>query len=160
MAILIASVVMVVAGEKVTPVWATPPVKYVGSFQVTPQEFHPDVISGQMILSLSGGQVSGVTMNLDKPVFGHSSLSSGEQWSGTPGEGSAQELVVAFKLLGPPHPWYFVFVGGSVDGGLTEQGTIYRADAKLSDIQATAQSPITSAPAGWKSVGTATLKAQ
>jgi hypothetical protein len=140
--------------------WASPPSKLKGPFQITPHVVHQGSISGQMTLSQANDKVTGVKLDLDKPVFGTSSFSSSEQWSATPGTGSSQQLVVAFKLQGPPHTFYFVFVGTSADGGLTESGAIYRVDETLSNIQAQAASPLPSQPTGWKEVGNVTLKAE
>ena len=140
--------------------WAAPPAKLVGPMQLKPQIFHREPITGTLTLSQNGSGVNGVKIDLDKPLMGRSSYSSSEQWSGTNGAGSSQQFVVAYKLQGPPHAWYFVFVGASADGGQTESGPIFRVDAKLSDIQAQAQNPLPAQPTGWKLVGSATLKAQ
>jgi hypothetical protein len=141
--------------------WAAPAPKLAGPFEVKPQVVHRDAIAGTMTITQSATKVTGIKLDLDKPVYGRPSFASSEQWSATPGEGSAQQLVVAFKLQGPPHAWYFVFVGTSADGGLTENGSIYRVDATLPQIQAAAQAIIPAQPGtGWKAVGTATLKAQ
>jgi hypothetical protein len=140
--------------------WAAPSPTLKGPFQIKANFVHTSGISGQMTLSQANNKVTGVKLDLDKPVFGHSSFPSSEQWSATPGTGSAEQLVVAFRLQGPPHTFYFVFVGTSADGGLTESGSIFRVDAKLADIQAAAAQPLPAQPTGWKEVGNATLKAQ
>jgi hypothetical protein len=138
--------------------WANSSPALKGPFEITPHKVHQGSISGQMTLSMNNSVVTAVKLDLDKPVFGNSSFKSSEQWSGTPGTGSSQQLVLAFKLQGPPHPFYFVFVGTSADGGVTESGSIFRVDAKLSDIQAAAQMPLPAQPSGWLEVGSATLK--
>ena len=133
--------------------------KLQGDFQVHPEVGHPGAISGKISLVYDGVAITQVSLALDHPVYGRSSLVSSEQWVAPVVVVAPGQSVYAYKLIGPPHPWYFVLVGASSDGGVTVQGTIYRADSTLADIQKIALAPIVGVPANWKAVGSATMKA-
>lgn len=134
--------------------------KFEGTFQLQPKVMHSGTISGKMDLLYDGANLTQVKLALDHPVFGLSAVSSSEQWASPLSVAASDaQTVYAFRLMGPPHPWYFVMVLTSSDGGQTLQGTIYRANCKLPDVQNTAKSPITALPAGWSVIGNAVLKA-
>lgn len=135
---------------------ATP--NYQGEFQVDPKVEHTSPISGKMTLSFDGTTLTQVLLNLDQPVFGSSTFSSSEQWSAVAGIGSSSDLVVVFKLQGPPHTFYFVMTTSSPDGGVTLNGTIYRVNDTMADIQAIVTHNFSGAPSSWDNVGDATLK--
>ncbi len=132
------------------------PGAYSGPFAIQPLVYHPARISGQMAVRASGGEVRSIRLTLDEAVLGRAAFDSKEQWMASVDGG--KQVSIVFKLEGPTHGWYFVLVGASADGGRTISGPIYKAKGRLAEIQAIAQSPIAAPPAGWKSVGTATLK--
>src|SRR6185295_9803023 len=68
---------LIVAGFQ-SGVLANSPPKLVGPMQLKPEIFHPDPITGTMTLTQSSSGVTGVKVDLDKPIMGRSSYSSSE----------------------------------------------------------------------------------
>ena len=142
-----------------TVVFAAPVAKYSGDFTATPTAPHAGTMSGKMTALYDGPKIASVVLDLDQAIYGKKSYASKEQWVTTAGADASAQLVLVFRLQGPPHPWYFVFVGTSTDGGITLQGPVFGANSSLSDIQEVAKHPIVATPARWDAIGHATLKA-
>jgi len=157
---LLVGLLLSLGGIAPQAVFAAGTPKYEGTFQLQPKVMHSGTISGKMDLLYSAADLTQVKLALDHPVFGMSNLVSSDQWS-TPLSvaTSSAQTTFAFRLAGPPHTWYFVMALTSSDGGQTLQGTIYRANVTLSEIQNTAKAPITTLPANWSVIGSAVLKA-
>jgi hypothetical protein len=158
---LVPAILILLSGLGASPARAAGAPLYQGDFQLHPKVMHNDPITGKMSLIYDGDVLKDVRLMLDQPVFGYSNLGSSDRWATAVSTATADaQTVVAFRLQGPPHAWYFVAVVTSPDGGVTLNGTLYRADTKLKDIQKTAQAAIQSTPTKWTAIGSVTLKKQ
>jgi hypothetical protein len=143
-----------VAGTAWLAVAAEPALLYRGSFRLDPKLTHPVAILGTMKVMGQSGKSESVTLELDQAVFGKTVYPSKEYWAAA---SPSNHLAFAYKLQYAPHKFYMAFIGDSVDGGITFQGVIYRADATLEDVQLTLSGG-GGAPANWKVMGSAVLK--
>ena len=129
-----------------------------GRFELKPTLIHTSPITGVMTLTFDGDKVSAVQIGLDQPIHGSSDYRSNEQWSVQTLTNSANmQLGLAYKLEGPSHKWYFVWVGNSTDSKVSYSGNIYKVKEALADIQKKLTDGVSSDPADWKRVGAATL---
>jgi hypothetical protein len=139
--------------------WAAPTAAFRGSFELNPTLGHPAKITGMLTDLHEGELFASVQVDLDNPVFGKKQFASKEHAEARPTvEGKAQ-LLLAYKLQGTPHKWYYVLVSETADGGLTFDGKLYRVEETLEQIQAAFAPGIRVVPAAWKLKGTAILKA-
>lgn len=143
---------------------ATTQVDYVGRFVINAEAFHKDVITGNIQLSFDVTDMTfekiftQVKLSLDKEVKTKFFLLSKEQAivSKINLDRSAR-LASAFKLDGPPHTWYFVFVAESLKFSPRFDGTFYKVRDTLENILAILNAETIVIPAEWKNVGTVTL---
>lgn len=138
---------------------ADPVARYDGNFTITPLVMHTEPITGKLSVMYEKDALTQVRVKLDKSIMGKTDFVSTEQWINEVAPTAiGQQVVLAFKLQGVPHKWYFVWVGTSTDGGVAYQGGIFKAKATLAEIQEALKSGSPTDPAGYKKVGDAILK--
>jgi hypothetical protein len=147
------------AAAAAAPVLAlgAPTAVFQGAFELNPTLGHPTKITGTLSVLHDAGALTGIQVDLDNPVFGKKQFPSKEQAEARPTVSGKGQLLLAYKLQGTPHKWYYVLVSDTADGGLTYAGQMYRAEETLEQIQARFTPGITEIPAAWKARGTATL---
>ncbi len=130
-----------------------------GPFRIDPAVMHKDSITGQMNILFTDQVFFGVRLDLDKPVMGRNQYSSKEQSLFVVNrESGNQQVIVIFKLNGPVHKWYFVTVTHSNPGiEAAFQGSIFRVDATLKEIEDAVKNGVDQMPASWKPVGSVNL---
>lgn len=136
-----------------------PIAKFNGDFSVMPTVMHKTKITGKIALNYGDAGLANVAVTLDLPILGKTSFLSKEQYLVNTQPGGAYQMGAAWKLAGPSHKWYFVFVGGSPDNGQTVSGSVYRVDDTLENIQKILDAGVTADPANWKKLGDANFKA-
>jgi len=133
-------------------------VKYQGSIVIPAQGPHSGGISGNIQILFDGNNLSSVVITPSTPVFGHSSFLSSEQAVYSETVGSSADLVVVFKLVGPPHPWRFVLVTSTTDQGKTyPKGVVYDVNETADAIKKDLDSG--SIPSTWIKIGSVDLTA-
>lgn len=135
--------------------------KYVGDFEMKPEVVHKNAITGKMTLTTKDGAIAEVRMKLDQPVMGKTELGSSEQWSQALASLQPAQTIFVFKLQGTPHKYYFTYVTTSVDGDNTLQGTLYRVNGTMNEVQALLKNGVPDPmPATMKIIGSAVVKSQ
>lgn len=135
--------------------WGAPVIKYTGHFSIDPNVIHKDGVQCAVQLAFEGDILSKVQIKTEAVVYGRTDFPSVEQAMMSAVVANQADIAVIYRLQGPPHKWYFLYLASSSDLGKTYKGTVYKATASLSDIQATLVSGVL--PASWMAVGTGTL---
>ncbi|MBI2026961.1 MAG: hypothetical protein HYS98_04050 [Deltaproteobacteria bacterium] len=122
-----------------------------GKFLLEPKIMHNKPISGEMSLLFGSDKMSLVNLKLDEEVKGKDNYQSKEQEFFRIEAADLNQVIVVFKLDGPPHKWYFVGVANK--GEDIFDGTFYKVKSKLEDIVKEVGSGIREIPTQWKKVG-------
>ena len=140
---------------------ADPVLKFSGPFEMPAGGMHKDAMVGVANLYFDAAVLAKVEMNPDKPIKGLKNIPSAEQHSYTRAmENGEEQLGVAFLLVGPPHKWFYVFVGNTADQGKTYTGSYFKVNSPIADIEAVLAAGVTADPAGWKKIGKGSFLAQ
>ena len=115
--------------------WAAPTVKYTGTFSIQAAGAHNATLTGDMKLTFDGEQLTSVYVKPSKPIFGFAEFTSKEQYAFSNTASNPPQMAVIFKLKGPPHTWYYVFLFETKDEGKTFSGTVYKGDKTVEDIK-------------------------
>lgn len=142
-------------------VHADPVLKLAGPFEMPAGGMHKEAMTGTTKLYFDADKLAKLEIIADKPIKGLKDIPSAEQYAYTKALTADQEqLGVAFKLVGPPHSWYYVFVANTADQGKTYAGVYYKVKGAIADIETVLAAGVTADPTGWKKIGTGTLAAQ
>lgn len=145
-------------------------VRFAGDFEFNATKPHKDGMKGSSADSLKlfyketkkddavTYELTSVFLKTDKPVFGKTEFPSTEQTELSTVDDKGTHLAVVFKLKGPPHKWYYVYVLTSTDEGKKFEGVFYRADNTVEDILKSLNAG--ELPETWKTEGKGTLAAQ
>lgn len=126
-----------------------------GPFSIEAKIFHKVTITGNVaVTSTDGNNCSSIVMNTDQTVMTKNSFSSTEQKCVASVDNKLQGLI--FKLQGPPHKWYYVFIGAGEDA-TNYQGVWYKAANTMDEIEAILRQGNATIPQGWKVVGSGSL---
>lgn len=133
--------------------WAAP-TKYVGNFEIAGNAIHKQGVAGTMTLNIDGDTITQVVLKTTAPVFGQSEFASTEQAVFSNSTSNPPQMAVAFKLKGPPHKWYYLFVSTTTDGGKSYTGSFLKATGTLDDIKKALDAGTVTT---YKQVGTSTV---
>ncbi|OGQ36213.1 MAG: hypothetical protein A3F16_04985 [Deltaproteobacteria bacterium RIFCSPHIGHO2_12_FULL_43_9] len=144
--------------------WASTRVDFVGRFEITAETFHKDVVPGAIQLFFEINDETAektftqIKLSLDKEVKGNFFYLSKEQsLVSRINQDRSAGLATAFKLDGPPHKWYYVFVTESSRFSPRFDGTFYKVKDELANILTLLNAETLVIPEEWKNVGTVTL---
>ncbi len=140
--------------------------RFVGTFEIEAKKPHKEAMTGELQLlykevkkdDVTTYELSSVFLKADKPVYGKTEFPSTEQSELQTVDDKGAHLALVFKLKGPPHKWYYVFVATSADEGKNFEGVFYRADNTVEDILKSLNAG--ELPETWKTEGKGTLAAQ
>jgi hypothetical protein len=140
--------------------------RFTGTFEFEAKKPHKDNMTGSLQLlykevkkdEATTYELTSIFLKADKPVFGKTEFPSTEQNELQTVDDKGTHLALVFKLKGPPHKWYYVFVATSADEGKNFEGVFYRADNTVEDILKSLNAG--ELPETWKTEGKGTLAAQ
>lgn len=135
-----------------------------GDVTIEPKAMHPGPVKGHLKAVFADDALASLSLKLDKPIMGKVDFPAVEQWFGKVSTGQSTQLALAFRLFGPPHGWYFVFVGSSSEG-IVFDGKIYKVRDSFESIKSTLKSGVPETadgkpkvPSNWRAIGTSSLK--
>jgi hypothetical protein len=140
--------------------------RFAGTFEFEANKPHKDGMKGSLKLlyketkkdEVISYELTSVFLKSEKPVFGKTEFPSTEQTELSTVDDKGTHLAVVFKLKGPPHKWYYVYVLTSADEGKNFEGVFYRADNTVEDILKSLNAG--ELPETWKTEGKGSLAAQ
>ncbi|MCB9094680.1 MAG: hypothetical protein H6621_06385 [Halobacteriovoraceae bacterium] len=107
-------------------------------------------LTGVLRAYYTDGKVTKIEMEMDQEVMGSKSFDSTEAWS----YDSETQSALVYKLKGPTHKWYFVYLGEKESSG-SSAGNLYKVRETMDDIVYELKSGFNpkKIPSTWKKVG-------
>ncbi|HEX4922553.1 MAG TPA: hypothetical protein VFV50_00635 [Bdellovibrionales bacterium] len=130
--------------------------KYTGEMETIAGAPHNDGVKGQVKVFFDEMSFTQLVLTTTKPVFGKTEFPSTEQKAFFREASGVTQLALVFKLKGPPHKWYYVYMGETSDQGATYAGKILKAPNTMDQIgESLAAGNI---PQAWSNEGSMSLK--